>query len=480
MRVLQVAAELFPYVKVGGLADVMGALPQALRAEGWDVRLLVPAYPALLDALGSWHEAGSLGHFGSAGEARLLLGRTHADVPIYGLDLPSLFDRPGGPYEECGDSFLRFGALSWAAARLGRQGDGRGWRPHVIHAHDWQAGLAPVYLALEEGPRPATVFTIHNLAYQGRYAPSILEALGLPWSTFHIEGLEFHGDVCFLKGGLVHADRLTTVSPTYAREIQAPEWGEGLDGVLRRRSKDLVGILNGVDGSLWNPARSPHLPMHYTKARPSGKKVCKNHLQRELGLRESPSAPLFGIVSRFAVQKGLDLVLSNVDHLVHSGAQCAVLGAGDAELEAAFREAAARHPGSVALRIGYDEGLAHRIIAGSDAILVPSRHEPCGLTQLYALAFGTLPVVRRTGGLADTVVDATPEALAEGRATGFVFEAVDGWALGEAINRACDLYRNQPSAWLRMQRTAMEQDFSWRASARHYDALYRDLLRAWN
>jgi len=220
--------------------------------------------------------------------------------------------------------------------------------------------------------------------------------------------------------------------------------------------------------------------MHYTKARPSGKKVCKNHLQRELGLRESPSAPLFGIVSRFAVQKGLDLVLSNVDHLVRSGAQCAVLGAGDAELEAAFREAAARHPGSVALRIGYDEGLAHRIIAGSDAILVPSRHEPCGLTQLYALAFGTLPVVRRTGGLADTVVDATPEALAEGRATGFVFEAVDGWALGEAINRACDLYRNQPSAWLRMQRTAMEQDFSWRASARHYDALYRDLLRAWN
>ncbi len=476
MRILQVAAELFPYVKVGGLADVMGALPQALRTEGADVRLLLPAYPALREALGALDPAGSLGPFGGAGEARLLLGRTGAGIPIYLLDLPGLFDRPGGPYVEQGDSHLRFGALSWAAARLGRQGDAHGWRPQVLQSHDWQAGLAPAYLALEPGARPATVMTIHNLAYQGRYPAAVLAELGLPASAFHLHGLEFHGDLNFLKAGLVYADRLTTVSPTYAQEIQTPAQGEGLEGLLAHRAADLVGILNGVDPDLWHPARSPHLPMHYAASRPSGKKVCKNHLQRELGLRESPAAPLFGIVSRFASQKGLDLVLENVDHLVALGGQLAVLGSGDPDLESAFRTAAARHPGAVGLRIGYDEGLSHRVIAGSDALLVPSRHEPCGLTQLYALAFGTLPVVRRTGGLADTVVDATADAMAEGRATGFVFEAVNGWALGEALNRACALFRDHPAAWARLQRTAMAQDFSWRASARRHMELFRVLL----
>lgn len=476
MRILQVAAELFPYVKVGGLADVMGALPQALMAEGADVRLLLPAYPALREGLETLVPAGDLGAFGESGGARLLQGRTGAGIPLYLLDLPSLFDRPGGPYAEQGDSHLRFGALSWAAARLGRHGDAKGWRPQVLQAHDWQAGLAPAYLALEGGPRPATVMTIHNLAYQGRYPAAVLPELGLPVSAFHLHGLEFHGDLGFLKAGLVYADRLTTVSPTYAREIQTPELGEGLQGLLAHRAEDLAGILNGVDPDLWHPSRSPHLPMHFAATRPSGKKVCKNHLQRELGLRESPAAPLFGIVSRFAVQKGLDLALENVDHLVAQGAQLAVLGSGDPALEAAFRAAAARHPGAVGLRIGYDEGLSHRIIAGSDALLVPSRHEPCGLTQLYALAFGTLPVVRRTGGLADTVVDGTPEAQAEGRATGFVFDAPNGWALGEALNRACGLYRDHPAAWTRMQRTAMAQDFSWRASARQHMELFRALL----
>lgn len=475
MRILQVAAELFPYVKVGGLADVMGALPQALRAEGADVRLLLPAYPALREALGTLAPAANLGPFAGVGEARLLLGRTHAGVPLYLLDLPALFDRPGGPYEDRGDSHLRFGALSWAGARLGRQGDAQGWRPQVLQAHDWQAGLAPAYLALEPGPRPATVMTIHNLAYQGRFPAPVLKPLGLPASAFHLNGLEFHGDLSFLKAGLVYADRLTTVSPTYAREIQAPAQGEGLEGLLAHRAADLVGILNGVDPDLWHPSRSPHLPLHFAASRPSGKKVCKNHLQRELDLRESPSAPLFGIVSRFATQKGLDLVLENVDHLAAQGAQLAVLGSGDPELEAAFRAAAARHPGALGLRIGYDEGLSHRVIAGSDALLVPSRHEPCGLTQLYALAFGTLPVVRRTGGLADTVVDATSEALAEGRATGFTFDAANGWALGEALNRACALFRDRPAVWTRMQRTAMAQDFSWRTSARRHMELFRAL-----
>ncbi len=476
MRVLHAAAEIYPWVKVGGLGDVIGALPSAQRLAGVRARVLVPAYPAMKAAFADAHPVGGLEDLLGTGPARFLRGRSPEGVPIYLLDAPSLFDRPGGPYDEAGDSHRRFGALSFAAAWLAKHGDTQGWRPEILHCHDWQTGLAPAHLALWGGERPAAVMTVHNLAYQGIYGKEVLGDLGLPPAAFQMEGVEFHGSLGFLKGGLHFADRITTVSPTYAQEIQQPLLGEGLDGLLAYRQRDLVGILNGVDGRVWDPASSPHVPAHFDALRRSGKRVCKNLLQRELHLLEEPGAPVFGVVSRLVIQKGLDLVLANVEHLVAQGAQVALLGAGDPALEQGFKAAAQHHRGRVAVRIGYDEALAHRLIAGADGLLVPSRFEPCGLTQLYALRYGTLPIVRRTGGLADTVVDANPATLAEGSATGFVFDAVDGLALGKALARACECYFHQPKAWDRIQRTAMKQDFSWRASAKRYAELYRDLM----
>lgn len=475
MRVLHAAAELFPWVKVGGLGDVLGALPQAQRALGIRARLLLPAYPALKHAFPEAEPVGGMEDLLGTGPARFLIARTPEEVPLYLLDAPALFDRPGGPYEERGDSFLRFGALSYGAAWLAKQGDAHGWRAQILHCHDWQTALAPAYLALWGGDRPATLMTVHNLAYQGIYGKEVLGKLALPPEAFQMAGVEYHGNLSFLKGGLHYADRLSTVSPTYATEIQGPAFGEGLDGLLAHRRKDLVGILNGVDGRIWNPAASPHLATHFDVHHRSGKKVCKNLLQRELHLSEEADAPLFAVVSRLATQKGLDLVLSNVEHLVSLGAQLVVLGSGDPVLEQAFKAAAHHHRSRVAVRIGYDEALAHRILGGADALIVPSRFEPCGLTQLYALRYGALPVVRRTGGLADTVVDTRAESLADGSATGFAFDPVDGWVLGETLARACELYFRHPRDWAQVQHNAMRQDFSWRASAKRYAELYQEM-----
>jgi starch synthase len=287
--------------------------------------------------------------------------------------------------------------------------------------------------------------------------------------------VEFYGQVNFLKAGIAYADRITTVSPTYAEEIQRPQGGAGLDGLLAYRSRDLRGILNGVDYRVWNPTSSPHVEYHYDALRLSPRKINKNLLQRTVGLEESPDAPLFGVVSRLAHQKGLDLVLENIAYLAQLSAQLLVLGTGDPALEAGFRAAAAAHPGRVAAVLGFDEGLAHRIMAGADVILVPSRHEPCGLTQLYALRYGALPLVRRTGGLADTVVDADAHSLLDSTATGFVFREPSSWILGETIGRACRVYREDPRAWTRIQRRAMAQDFGWAASAREYLDLFAHL-----
>ncbi len=476
MKVLHVSAELYPLVKVGGLADVMGALPQALKALGVDVRILMPGFPGVMNGIRIEGEAGQISGLPGVGAARLLHGRTPADIPIYVLDIPTFYNRPGGPYEESGDSHLKFAALSCAAAQLGLHGDRAHWKPTIVHCHDWQSGLAPAYLALSGLPRPATVVNIHNLAYQGIYPSTFLKELQLPPSAFHLEGVEFMGNINFLKAGLTYADRIVTVSPTYAQEIQRPEWGWYLEGLLTRRAKELVGILNGADYEVWSPARSAHLECHYDSERLSGKKICKNLLQRELGLDENPGTPLFTVISRLAPQKGLDMVLENAEYLVSLGAQLAILGTGEPMLEKGFQRVAKAHPNQVAVRVGFDEGLAHRFLAGADALLMPSRQEPCGLTQLYALRFGTLPVVRRTGGLADTVVDASPENLANGTATGFVFGPDSAWVLGETLGRACELYRQNPRTWTEVQRRAMKQDFSWKASAGHYLDLYQGLL----
>jgi starch synthase len=440
-----------------------------MRALGADVRMLVPAYPALCSALTIQEEVISFPDLMGGGPARILRAEAPG-LPLYLLDQPAFFDRAGDPYGHPDDLAQRFAALAWAAAHLGRSGDGEDWRPEVLHGHDWPVGLMPAYVAYGEGPRPATVMTIHNIAFQGRFPPALLGDLWLPRHALTPEGVEFHGDICFLKAGLRLADRLTTVSPTYAREIQRAG-GHGLEGLLRFRSDSLRGILNGVDRDVWNPAKDANLISRYDLKHPSRRLPNRQGFQARMGLQPDAEAPIFTAISRLDPLKGLDLVLDNVDHLVSRGAQLAVIGSGDPHAEGAFRQAAQRHPGRVATFIGYDEALAHRAFAASDVILVPSRQEPCGLTQLYAQAYGALPLVRHTGGLADTVVGVTPATLADDTATGFQFETANGWALGEAINAALTLFQDQ-AAWRQVQRRGMQTEFGWEGPARAYLDLY--------
>jgi starch synthase len=482
MRVLQVCAEIFPLLKTGGLADVAGALPQALAARGVEVRVLLPGFDAILAGLEDVAVVAELPpHLGAVG-ARLLYGRLPAcDAVGYVIDAPGLYRRPGGPYADAqqhpySDNHLRFALLGWVAAQLAAGLDSY-WQAQVVHAHDWHAALAPVYLRAAErtqGRRLAgSVYTVHNLAYQGFFAASHFGELGLPWDFYQVHGLEFHGQISFMKGGLYYADRITTVSPTYAREIQAPEQGCGLDGLLRDRAATLSGILNGVDAAVWNPATDALIPSPFEARKLPGKARCKAALQAQLGLAEDASAPLFCVVSRITEQKGLHLVLQALPALIGQGAQFALLGSGDAGMEAAFKALALQHPQAVAVRIGYDEAFAHRLIAGSDVILVPSHYEPCGLTQLYGLKYGTLPLVRRVGGLADTVVDARLETL-DADATGFVFDDFSAEALLGAVRRAQALYRRRAD-WQLVQRRAMQQVFNWEVAAARYEDLYHQV-----
>jgi len=478
MIVLHAAAELFPHVKVGGLADVMGALPLALSKEYVLVRLLLPAYPALKEAAHIYGIAASFPNLLGSGPANLLLADVPGSVPVYLLDAPGFFERQGGPYDDHGDSHRRFAALSWVAAQLALNGDSEGIRPEVVHVHDWQTALTPVFIKLSGNERrPKTVLTVHNLTYQGIYPRQVMDEIWLPREAFHMNGAEYFGNINFLKAGLAYADKITTVSPTYAKEIQTPEGGCTLEGILQRRSDDLVGILNGVDELVWNPAKDPHLRTPFSPANLKlNKGYNKKVFQREMSLNEDANAPLFGIVSRFDAIKGLDLVIPNIDYMVSMGAQLVVIGRGDYGLESAFNDAAARHPGSVVTFVGYSEGKAHRLMAASDVLLMPSRSEPCGLTQLYAMRYGVLPLVRKTGGLADTVVDVTPETLADGTATGFVFFDPAPWHLGKAITRAVTLFKEEPETWEKIQLNAMAQHFTWTQSARSYAELYKDLV----
>ena len=477
LNVLSVASEIFPIIKTGGLADVAGALPSALAVQDVTVVTLVPGYPAVLKALeGSEVVHRYPGFFG--GTASLLSGRA-GDLKLFVIDAPHLFDRPGSPYlapdgQDWPDNAQRFAALARAAADIG-QGVTPGFLPDVIHAHDWQTGLVPIYLNLTGGPRPATVITIHNIAFQGVFSPHLLFELGLPASTFTIDGVEYYGQIGFLKAGLQHADRITTVSPTYAKEIQTPEGGMGLDGLLRVRSGVVSGILNGIDDTVWDPATDAHLAQTYIRDNLDSRIPNKAALQERLGLSRNPGAVLFGVVSRLSEQKGLDLVLAGLSRLLSDGAQLALLGSGDPLLEDSFRIASITYPGQVGCFFGYDEGLAHLIQGGSDALLVPSRFEPCGLTQLCAMRYGSVPIVSRVGGLADTVIDANEMALAAGVATGFQFGPVARSSLMDAFERAKTLWRDK-GAWRRLQHNGMSADVSWRRPAKQYAVLYRSCL----
>jgi starch synthase len=482
VRVLFVSSEIYPLAKTGGLADVSAALPKALGALGVEMHLLMPGYPRAIDAAVQKSVAVALDDFMGAGPLRLIAARMpETGLALWLIDCPALFRRPGGLYQdEYGgnwpDNALRFAVLNHVAARLSLGQLLPDWRADIVHANDWHAGLVPAILAGTPGRRPATVFTMHNLAYQGVFPAAVYPQLGLPAGTFSADGVEFYGQVSFLKAGIRYSDRLTTVSPTYAREILTPEYGFGLDGLLRHRAWDLVGILNGADYRIWDPGHDGNLPANFDAKHIASKRVCKVALQDEMGLDVDPAAPLFVHVSRIAEQKMADVVAEVLPALVESGAQCALLGDGERGLEGRFVAAARQHPGRIATRIGYEEPLAHRFLAGGDILLHPARFEPCGLTQLYAMRYGTLPVVRRTGGLRDTVVDADDHAIRLGMATGFAFESPTAADLLLSVERAIALYR-QPLAWRKVQRQAMAQNFDWSESARRYLALYQDLVR---
>ena len=479
MRILQVSAEFFPLLKTGGLADVAGALPGALAAAGQDVRVLLPGFPAILAGVTELAEVAAFD--APWGERAVLRAGRIGAVQAYVIDAPARYDRPGNPYEDAArqpyaDNARRFALLGWAAARLARGLD-PGWRPEVVHAHDWHAALAPAYLAFDPtpGPRVGSVFTVHNLAYQGLFPPWEFAGLGLPPAAFHMNGLEYHGQLSFMKAGLYFSDRLTTVSPTYAREIQTPAQGCGLDGLLRGRSGVLSGILNGVDDAVWNPAHDALLPTPFDARHPGGKALCKAALQQALGLAIAPDAPLFVMVSRLTEQKGQHLVLGAIDTLLAHGGQLALLGTGERWLEEAFRARAAAAPQSVHATLGYDEGFAHRLFGAGDVTLVPSLFEPCGLTQMYGLKYGSLPLVHRVGGLADTVVDCTLENLADGTASGFVFDDFDAAGFDRALRRAFALY-HRPADWRRVRAHAMRQPADWQTAAAHYIAVCEQAL----
>lgn len=481
MNVLQVSAEIFPLLKTGGLADIAGALPSALNAAGCDVRVLLPGFAPMMADL---QDAKVLAELTAPWGERVVLRQgilATLGLNAYVIDAPHLYLRPGTPYEDPQrqphhDNHRRFALLGWVAAQLACGLDTQ-WLPAVVHSHDWHAALTSAYLVFGplQGRQVASVYTVHNLAYQGVFAPKCFFDLGLPVEAFSVNGVEYHGQLSFMKAGLYYADHITTVSPTYAREIQTPEQGCGLDGLLRSRSHDVTGILNAVDESVWNPALDPAIAHTFDAKKTAGKARCKAGLQQELGLTVQADAPLFGIVSRLTDQKGLHLVLAVLDSLIQRGGQLVLLGTGDPALEDAFKARAVAYPQSVSVRIGYDEGYAHRIFSATDVTLVPSRFEPCGLTQMYGLKFGSLPLVHRVGGLADTVFDCALENLADETANGFVFSEFTAHALECAMRRAFALY-SRPAEWRSVRQRAMQQALGWDTAAAQYVALYRHLM----
>jgi starch synthase len=478
LKVLSVASEVFPLIKTGGLADVVGALPAALAREDVEIRTLVPGYPAVMAKLVGAQPAHAYSNlFG--GPARILSGKA-ADLNLFAIDAPHLYDRPGNPYHgpnglDWPDNARRFAALARVGADIGL-GVIDAFRPRVVHTHDWQAALAAAYMYYAEGPRPGTAITVHNMAFQGQFPIWIFGELGLPAQALTIDGVEYYGGVGYLKAGLRLSDRITTVSPTYAREIMTPEFGMGLDGLLRTRAAVVQGIVNGIDDNVWNPATDAELPQNYSALRIDMRVRNKTALQTQIGLTLGVDRPLFGVISRFSDQKGLDLLLQALPEIIARGGQLAMLGSGDPLLEGGFTAAAASRPDSVGCVLGYDEKLAHLIQAGADFIVVPSRFEPCGLTQLCALRYGAPPIVARVGGLADTVIDANEAAIAAGVATGVQFYPPAVESLTYALNRALDIGRD-PAVLRRLRLNGMRSDVSWRGPAKHYAALYRDIIR---
>jgi starch synthase len=475
MKILFVTSEVHPLIKTGGLADVSAALPAALQTLGQDVRLLVPGYTQVLDKLQNKITVASFAVFPGQPEVKLLSAKMpDTGVPVYVLDAPQYYCRVAGPYQyELGgdwpDNAMRFGMLSKVAALIGSEASPVEWQADIVHCNDWQSGLAPAYLQLTQSVHAKSVMTIHNIAFQGNFDRDWLEPLDLPQSCFDMHGVEFHGYLSFLKAGLHYADRIVTVSPTYAHEIQTTEMGYGMQGLLTVRNGDVSGILNGIDENEWDPSSDPHLSAHYDSSDLAPKAEVKRALQQRLALEINDKAPVLGVVSRLTYQKGLDMLLECLPKLLDGGAQLVVLGSGEADLERRYQQLAQRYPGRVSVTVRFDEALSHQVMAGADIFLMPSRFEPCGLNQMYGMRYGTPPVVRRTGGLADSVTDAS---LPDG--TGFVFDEANPSALFRAVSAAIDSYRSKKT-FQRIQHNGMRLDVGWGSSAQRYIDLYQTI-----
>ncbi len=474
IKVLFAASEIFPMAKTGGLGDVAAALPAALAEIGVEPRLVMPAYPSALEQVSGLAVDRHFDDLAGFGAVDLISGRAPSGLRIWLVVCRRLYERPGGPYtDEYGadfpDNLERYALLCQAASRIAA--GAFEWRPDVVHANDWHTGLIPSLLAAQPAPSAPTLLTIHNAWYQGEASLKQLRSFGLPPERLQRFG---SGKLSFLSLGVQEAGLLSAVSPTYAQEIQTPEFGYGLEDIFAARSRDLTGILNGVDYAVWDPRHDPLIAQAYDERKLAGKAACKTALLQELALDRTARAPLLAVVSRLTWQKGLDLVLERALDLIDAGARLAVLGQGDAKLERGFRELATRHPSRVAACIRYDEALAHRIIAGADIFLMPSRFEPCGLNQMYSLRYGTVPVVAAVGGLADSVVDAGERGVAAGVTTGFRHEAGLAAAFSDAARKAIAVHGDQP-LWQALQRNGMRQDFGWARAAQGYLKLYRSL-----
>jgi starch synthase len=484
LKVLFVSSEVFPLIKTGGLADVSGSLPFALQGLEVDIRILMPGYTKVLESLSNIQKIADIHSLPLIGHAELLMGTIdETDVPVMVLKAPTLYERDGGPYidaqgNEWHDNGARFGLLAKVASLIASEHQHLiDWQPDLVHCNDWQTGLTPAYLKLVEHSQTKTVMSLHNMAFQGCFPPSLVSGLELPEEHFVMEGLEYHGQLSFLKAGIFYADRISTVSPKYAEEIQSPEFGFGLDGLLTKRKSEITGILNGIETHEWNPATDKYLCKPYTAQDRSNKDAIKAILQETLSLNIDAQAPLLGIVSRLTHQKGLDLVLPIAQKLIDAGCQIVLLGSGERALENAFTQLAKNNPGKVSVNIGYNEPLSHKIMAGADMFIMPSRFEPCGLNQLYGLAYGTPPVVNPTGGLADSVVDSTNQTIENGTATGFVMTECTSKGLLRAIENALSVYRVAPKAWQTIQANGMGLNLSWDSSAQAYLTMYEGLVK---
>ena len=482
MHVLFVTSEAFPLIKTGGLADVSGALPKAIKSAAsfnGDIKVLLPAYRGVLSKLTAVKEVASIEALKQS--CTLFSGYLpDSDVEVIAIKNDVLYDRAGGPYtDESGadwnDNALRFGVLSRVASLLSKQDSPLNWQPDIVHCNDWQTGLTPAYMKLVDQVPVKSIFSIHNMAYQGNFDGNVLSKLELPAQHFNMNGFEFYQQLSFMKAGLFYADQLSTVSPTYAKEIQTVHYGFGLQGLLKTRAEQLTGILNGIDTQDWNPATDSHLIKPYSDKNITGKKAVKKALQQQLGLSINPNVPLLGVVSRFAYQKGLDLLPPIIPQLVADGCQLAILGSGEKALEDGFVALQKQFPDNISITVGYNEPMSHNIMAGADLFIMPSRFEPCGLNQLYGLAYGTPPIVSATGGLADSVRDTTPETIKNNTATGFVLKNVTDASLLGTIQSAVKLWQDK-QVWRKIQKNGMQTDVSWSSSANLYLDLYEKTL----